>query len=61
VAGRHTYFAFTNQGPMNGKVHKNNILYNGPSHNLFNESVHNESYKRIPETNRIPETGPGWR
>lgn len=55
------YFTFTNQCAMNGKVYKNNIIYKGPSHNVFNESVHNESYKLIPETKRIPEIGPGWR
>jgi hypothetical protein len=35
VAGRHMYFTFTNQGVMNGKVHKNNIIFNGPSHIIY--------------------------
>jgi hypothetical protein len=32
VAERHMYFTFTNQSVTNGKVHKNNIIFNGPSH-----------------------------
>ena len=26
------YFKFTNQGVMNGKMHKNDLIFNGPSH-----------------------------
>lgn len=35
VADRHMYFTFTNQGVMKGKVHKNNIIFNGPSHIIY--------------------------
>jgi len=35
VAGRHMYFTFTNQGAMNGKVHKNNIIFNGLVHIIY--------------------------
>jgi hypothetical protein len=34
-AGRHMYFTFTNQGVTNDKVHKNNIIFNGPSHIIY--------------------------
>jgi len=34
-AGRHMYFTFTNQSVMNYKVHKNSIIFNGPSHIIY--------------------------
>jgi hypothetical protein len=40
VAGRHMYFTFTNQGVVNGKVHKNNIIFPGPSQVIYLISDH---------------------
>jgi len=35
VAGTHMYFTFKNQGVVNGKVHKNNIIFHRPSHIIY--------------------------